>query len=204
MRVNVNLATQKFEVIRLFLRRATIAIGIAAAAFLVLLLFAIWNFKTTSESGKEIKQLEKQIAQLRQERAVAEAIENRPDNRDVTEQKNFWNRQIASRAFSWTQLFNDLQRIMPKRAYLVSVAPELTPDNKVKLKLTIKGERHDDALELQKHMESSERFRLPKIDEERPDAGRPGQPSGIWTFNIETQYIPPAPMNMRVSRKEGM
>lgn len=205
MRVNVNLATQKFEVVRLFLWRATVAISLAAAALIVLLLFAIWNYKTTSESGKEIKELERQIAGLQQQRAMAEAIENRPDNRDVTEQKNFWNRQIAHRAFSWTQLFNDLQRIMPRRAYLVSVSPELTEDNKVKLKLTIKGERHEDALELQKRMETSERFRQPKIEQEQPQKDtRPGQPSTIWTFQIESQYLPPAPLNMRASGKEGL
>jgi FtsZ-interacting cell division protein ZipA len=172
MRVNVNLATQKFEVVRLFLWRATVAISLAAAALVVLLLFALWNYKTTSESGKEIKELE---------------------------------RQIAHRAFSWTQLFNDLQRIMPRRAYLVSVAPELTEDNKVKLKLTIKGERHEDALELQKRMETSERFRQPKIEQEQPQKEtRPGQASTIWTFQIESQYVPPAPLNMRASGKEGL
>jgi hypothetical protein len=53
-------------------------------------------------------------------------------------------------------------------------------------------------------MEASERFRLPEIKEERPETSRPGQPSGNWTFNIETQYIPPAPMNMRAAKREGM
>ncbi len=201
MRVNVNLATQKFEEVRLFLWRATVAIGIAGAMLLVLIVLAFLNYNSSSTAGKKIKDLQNQIAELQQQRAAAEAVANRPENRDVTLQKNFWNRQIARRSFSWTQLFNDLQRIMPKRAYLASVAPELTPDNKLKLTIVIRGERHEDALELQKRMETSEHFSNPVIQEEQPQKDKN---SSLWAFKIETLYVPPAPMNMRASAGEGM
>jgi type IV pilus assembly protein PilN len=202
MRVNVNLATQKFEEVRLFIWRATLAIGVAGAMLLVLIVFALFNYNSNSKAGAKIRAQEKEIAELQQERAAAEAVENRAENRDVTLQKNFWNRQIATRALSWTQLFNELQRIMPKRAYLASVAPELTPDNKLKLKITIRGEKHEDALELQKRMETSERFSRPEIKEEQPQKEKTG--SVLWTFQIETMYVPSAPMSMHAGAREGL
>ena len=89
-----------------------------------------------------------------------------PENHDVTEQKNYWNRQINRRQLSWTQLFNDLQRIMPARAFLSSVHPEITLDNRLKLTLVVMGDTHENGLELQKKMEKSERFRSPQITAE--------------------------------------
>ena len=75
------------------------------------------NHSTSSRSGRQIKELQEKIASLQNERAAAETISNLPENHDVTAQKNYWNKQIARRQLSWTQLFNDLQKIMPTRAY---------------------------------------------------------------------------------------
>src|SRR5207342_1439350 len=120
----------------------------------------------SSESGQRIKQLQAEIDGLQKQRAAAEAISNLPENHDVTEQKNYWNKQINRRQLSWTQLFNDLQRIMPARAFLSSVHPEITLDNRLKLTLMIKGDTHDNGLELVKKMEKSSRFRGAAISSE--------------------------------------
>jgi type IV pilus assembly protein PilN len=147
--------------------------------------------------------LQQSIATLQRERAEAEAISNRPENHDVTTQKNFWNKQIARRALSWTQLFNDLQRIMPARAYVSSVHPEITPDNRLKLSLEILGDKHDNALELVQKMEKSERFRGPKINS---DTSTKDQKTGttIYKLDIETYYTPTVPSQQRSTTREGL
>jgi Tfp pilus assembly protein PilN len=137
---------------------------------------------------------------LENERSAAEAVENRPENRDVTQQKNYWNTEIARRSFSWTQLFNDLQRIMPGRAYVLSVKPEITQDNRVKLMLVIAAERYDNAIDLVKRMESSPRFKEAKIIEQNAAKDRTG--SSI-RLNIETFYTP-AGISTRTASGESM
>ena len=137
MRLNINLASQKYEDVRQFYVRWSVGIALSALLMLVLIGLAWRNFSTSSKSGQRIKQLQAEIADLQKQRAAAEAISNRPENHDVTEQKNYWNRQINRRQLSWTQLFNDLQRIMPARAFLSSVHPEVTLDNRLKLTLVV-------------------------------------------------------------------
>ena len=102
------------------------------------------------------------------ERAAAETVTNLPENHEITAQKNYWNRQINRRQLSWTQLFNDLQRIMPARAFLSSVHPEITQDNRLKLTLVIKGDTHGNGLELVQKMEKSARFRGTAISMLKP------------------------------------
>jgi hypothetical protein len=203
MRLNINLASQKFEDVRSFVARATAASAVLAVTAILLAAVAWLNYSSNKSSSARVRDLEQKIARLQEQRAAAEAVENRPENRDVTEQKNFWNKQIARRAFSWTQLFNDLQRIMPARAYVISVSPELTPENRVKLKLTIGGERHDNALELVKKMETSVRFRDPKIDNESVQKESRQGAGQIYKFEIETFYRPAGGTQVRGAR-EGL
>jgi Tfp pilus assembly protein PilN len=189
MRLNINLASRKYEEVRQFYVRWGIALAALTVLALLLATLAGLSYRRSAKSGQDIKQLQQKIAALEKERDRLVAVENQPANRDVTEQKKFWNSQIKRREFSWTQLFNDLQRIMPGRAHLVSVQPELTPDNRLKLKLIIEGESRANARELQERMENSERFRSPEIVSESADnkEAKPGVPSAV-KFEIQTEY----------------
>ncbi len=199
MRLNINLATQKYEDVRQFYVRWSAAIGISALLMLVLIGFAWRNFNKSSQSGQRIKQLQAEIADLQKKRAAAEAISILPENHDVNEQKNYWNRQINRRQLSWTQLFNDLQRIMPARAFLSSVHPEVTTDNRLKLTLIVMGDTHENGLELQKKMEKSERFRNPQITAEAMQKQQKTE-AQLYKFDIVTYYSPaatPAPRDQQ-------
>lgn len=190
MRLNINLASQKYETVRTFVSRATVAVVVMAILTVILPFLAWLNYSSSKSSGAQIRQLQQQIAALQQQKAEAIIVENRPENRDVTDQKNFWNREIARKTFSWTQLFNDLQKIMPGRAYVISVSPELTPDNQLKLTLSIGGEQYGDVSALLKRMEDSRRFKNPVLVSEtvQKDA-KPGMPP-LHKFQIETFYTP--------------
>jgi hypothetical protein len=202
MRLNINLATQKYEDVRQFYVRWSAAIGISALLMLVLIGFAWRNFHNSSQSGQRIKQLQAEIADLQKKRAAAEAISNLPENHDVTEQKNYWNHQINRRQLSWTQLFNDLQRIMPARAFLSSVHPEVTLDNRLKLTLIVMGDTHENGLELQKKMEKSERFRSPQITAETLQK-QPKTEAQLYKFDIVTYYSPAVTPPARTGNREG-
>lgn len=202
MRLNINLASQKYEDVRQFYVRWSVAIGLSALLMLVLIGLAWRNFSNSSESGQRIKQLQAEIDGLQKQRAAAEAISNLPENHDVTEQKNYWNRQINRRQLSWTQLFNDLQRIMPARAFLSSVHPEVTLDNRLKLTLVVMGDTHENGLELQKKMEKSERFRSPQITAETMQKQAKTE-AQLFKFDIVTYYSPAATPAARTSNREG-
>jgi len=204
MRVNLNLASQKYEDVRRFLSIARMSIA-GLSMLLLFLAFLTWiNYNDTKSSSARISDLKQRIAALQAKRSAAEAFENRPENKDVNQQKNFWNAEIEKKRFSWTQILNDLQKIMPGRAYVSSVAPVLGPDNVFKVKLSIVGEKYENALDLVKKMENSERFHNPKIIAERQVKDKQSGAIQQFEIEIETAYIPSNPMVVLRSAKGGM
>jgi hypothetical protein len=192
MRVNVNLASQKYEDVRQFYVRWGAVIAVLAILAVLLTTLSYLKYSRSTASARETKDLQQKIAELEKQRDQLAAVENRPENLDVTQRKKFWNTQIARRSFSWTQLLNDMQRIMPRRAFLDSVQPELTPDNRFKLKLTVTGEKSEDPRELMVRMEDSTRFHATRQMSETPEKERPGTPP-TYRFEIETFYTPTGP-----------
>lgn len=207
MRLNINLASRKYEEVRRFFVRWRATLAVLAALTVLLAALAVLSHSRAAQAGREINDMKQKVTALQKRRDELIAYENRPENREVTLQKQFWNAQLARRNLSWTQLFNDLQKIMPDRAYLNSVQPELTKDNRLKLKIVIAGEKRDDARELQKRMEDSARFHAPHIDTETQQKGEKGAPP-IWKFEIGTEYTPaspsPQPRSPQDRRSQGV
>jgi len=189
MRLNINLASQKYEDVRRFFLRWGVTLAVLSGLTILLATLAFFSHARAAKSNREINELQQRVEALQKQRDQLRDFENRPENLDVTQQKKFWNAQIARRNLSWTQLFNDLQRIMPDRAFLNSVQPELTRDNRLMLKLVIAGEKREDARELQKRMEDSAHFHAPHIDAETLQKGEKSGPP-IWKFEIGTEYAP--------------
>jgi hypothetical protein len=213
MRLNINLATQKYEDAGAFYVRWGTFVG--AALLLTLVLgWAAWSSHTHSiQSQKRIAELQQKIAELDRQKDRTEAVLNRSDNHDVREQSHFWNSRISQRSFSWTLLFSELEKIMPRRAFLVAVQPETESDRKLpgpdvdqrlKLKLSIDGEKYDDAIELVKNMEGSQRFHVIDIETEVFKTATKGSPATVQ-FRIETYYMPPSlPRQSAPAQKEGL
>ncbi|HLJ28073.1 MAG TPA: hypothetical protein VKY85_15285 [Candidatus Angelobacter sp.] len=194
MRINVNLASQKYRDAREFYVRWVAGLGLALAITLGLSLLGWYNYKSTADDSRRIRELRDKIAKVEDERKQAEAVLNRPENQDVRDQSQFWNDVIDQKSFSWTQLFSDLEKIMPARAYVTNAQPAITLEKRLQLHLVFVGEKHDDAIELLSKMERSERFRSPEIKaEEVHTAGLgPGSPSFVQ-FEIQTYYTPASP-----------
>lgn len=207
MRLNINLASVKYEDVRQFFIRWGLAVAALAILALALAGLAYLKYSRSTASARQTRDLQEKIAALEKQRQQAVAFENRPENLDVTRQKKFWNTEIAKRSLSWTQLLNDMQKIMPRRAFLDSVQPELTPDSRLKLKLTIAGEKKENARELVEKMENSTRFRSPRIVSESVEKERKPGSVPHYKFEIETYYAPagsaPLPTPAPVQRGQG-
>ena len=206
MRININLASRKYEEVRQFFFRWGVTLAVLAGMTVLLATLAFFSHSRAVKSLGAMKEMQQKVTALQKQRDRLIDFEKRPENLDINQQRKFWNVQIAKRNLSWTRLLNDLQRIMPDRAYLSSVQPELTRDNRLKLRLVIVGEKREDARELEKRMEDSVHFHAPHIDAETRQKEERSR-TDIWKFEIETEYAPatatPQPQSPHDQQAQG-
>lgn len=136
------------------------------------------------------KQYEQQIAARDKEIADAKALMDLPQNRSIRDRSQFLNDLFYRKAFSWTQVFEDLEQVMPPRVHVVSITPDLASDNELVIKLVVAGDSHDRALELVRKMEDSQRFRQTQIITETAEAGNGNNAGDTVKFDISALYLP--------------
>jgi len=184
MRLDINLASHPYEDVRDFLMRWGTATGALALFTLVLLGTAIASWWGARDVRQEMARDLNQMQELDRDKATAEALLSRPQNRETLERSRFLNGLITRKAFSWTQLFMDLEKIMPPRVRVVSLQPEAA-DSQMSVRLLVEGDSRERALDLLRRMEESERFRLARVKSER---GK--EDSGIIQLEIVAYYAP--------------
>jgi type IV pilus assembly protein PilN len=191
MRIDINLASQPYEDARRFWTNWGTALGLLGFATLLLVFVAGTRLINANHERKEITDMESVIAKFDAEKAQAEATLNRPQNRLTRDRSQFLNELFARKAFSWTRLFEDLERVMPAHLHVVSINPDLSKDNDLEIKLVVGGDTREQALDLVRKMEGSKRFKGTQIDSERTkEEGGGNGPGDRVTFDIRASYVP--------------
>jgi len=195
MRLDINLATHRYEDAQQFWIRWGTGLGLLVIGTIALLILTISGWNNARQDRTKIAELQSKIAERDKERADAEALLNRPENRSMRDKSQYLNELIARKAFSWTKAFEDLERVMPPRIHLVSIRPELNDDNQLAIKMLVAGDSSDRAIELVRRMEDSRHFQETRIE----TYGAASQQAGGDTvqFAINALYVPapdqPAP-----------
>jgi type IV pilus assembly protein PilN len=191
MRVDINLATQPYQDARRFWLRwggALVALGLLT---LILVYSALTGWVSARKDRDLIRQREAQIADRDREKTQAEALLNRPENRSTRDRSQFLNELFQRKSFSWTKVFEDLERVMPPKLHVVSIRPEMGADAGLNIKLVVAGESRERALELVRKMEASQRFQQTRIDQETSEVRQ--TPGDNVQFDISAVYIPEVP-----------
>jgi type IV pilus assembly protein PilN len=187
MRLDINLATQPYEDARQFWMRWGSAVGAAGLLTLVLLTLTVTGWMNARRDHAAIAEKRAMIAERDRVRANAEEFLNRPENRSTRDESQFLNDLIERKAFSWTRVLENLEKVMPPRVHLMSISPELDEDNQLGLKMTVAGDSRDRAIELARRMEESRRFAQTNIISERSTQSTNGDTE---QFDIVALYIP--------------
>ncbi len=190
MRIDINLASLPYEDARQFWKRWGTALGILGLLTLVLLVLDITGFVDAHRDRVAMGQKRALIADRDRLRAEADRILNRPENRTTRDQSRYLNELIERKAFSWTRVLENLEKVMPPRVHLVSISPQLDEDNELALKMTVAGDSRDRAIELSKRMEESRRFVQTAIIRETHVESQTGDTEQIEMAAI---YIPEPP-----------
>jgi len=188
MRLDINLASQPYEDARQFWIRWGTAVGAVGLLTLVLLAADITGWVNARRDRAAIAEKRALIAERDQLRANAERILNLPQNRSTRDQSQFLNDLIERKAFSWTRVLENLEKVMPPRVHLIAINPQLDEDNQLGLKMTVAGDSRDRAIELARRMEESRRFSQTNIISERTE--KQSNSSDTEQFDIVAFYIP--------------
>ena len=127
-----------------------------------------------------------------------EGILNLPQNRVTRDESQFLNELIERKAFSWTRVLENLEKVMPPRVHLMSISPQLDDDNQLGLKMTVAGDSRDRALELARRMEDSRRFSQTRVEAGHSEQSATGDTE---RFDIVALYIPEPPTGEAAGEK---
>jgi len=187
MRLDINLASQPYEDARQFWVRWGTAIGAAGLLTLVLLTLDVTGWVNARRDRAAIAQKRAMIADRDRLRANAEEFLNRQENRNTRDMSQFLNELIERKAFSWTRVFEDLERVMPTSLHVVSLKPELGDQNQLELEMKVAGDNRAAAIELVHRMEGSTHFQGAQLVQE----GSSDNGTGVAAV-IVAVYVPDA------------
>ena len=185
MRLDLNLATQPYEDVREFLIKWGSAVGFALVASIVLVVMAVSGWRHSRDVDRDMASKRQDIARLKDDEKRAQALLNLPQNSGTRAQAALLNALFARKAFSWTQAFADFEKLMPARVRVVSIQPQLDPDNQLTIGLVVAADSRDKAIELLKNLEDSKHFQDARLLSESTD------PEGKGTrFQLSAVYVP--------------
>jgi len=190
MRLDINLATHRYEDAGQFWLRWSAGLGILAIATLALVAITVSGLYDARIDHKKIAELQAKIAERDHERASAEAMLNRSENRSMRDKSQYLNELIARKAFSWTKAFEDLEKVMPPRLHVVSIAPELNEDNQLAIKMVVAGDSSERAIELARRMEGSQHFRDTRIESQTTNTQGQAKEGDVVQTTINALYVP--------------
>src|SRR5438270_7156456 len=187
MRFDINLASSRYQDARSFYMRFGSGLGAVVLLTLILLGVAWHEWSSTRTVAGKISEVHHATAELERRKAEAQHILNLPENRGTRDGSQFVNQLIAQKSFSWTQVFAQLEQVMPNQIHVVSISPELNSGDQLSMKLVLAGESLDKAIQLLHNLEKSPNFRDPQILAQQADRATNGDNIDV---QVSALYVP--------------
>lgn len=157
MRVLLNLATKPLETHRRFLVVAGLVGCVAGVLFLSLGWHVYRIRKADAELRARTEQTRLETARLDRDRKDLELFFSQPVNSKLSDRAAFLNTVIDARSFNWTQMFLNLERVLPGGVRVVSIEPKQAK-GRVEVKLTVGAASDEAKLKFLRALEESGMF----------------------------------------------
>ncbi len=184
MIARLNLASHPF-------RNRTLPWTTAVAVSLVSLLLIVYVLTETARSREQADRAERNVAQMRAERQAIEtkAAEVRQEiPRDQLEVLEAAHALVDRKAFSWSQLFADLEAVMPEsvRVQRISVSDvaERGSEMRAELEVVVVGKSPESVTNMMAEMSRSGTFTVVPVSENFKAGGRGGEGGYEWSLRV--------------------
>jgi type IV pilus assembly protein PilN len=125
MQVRLNIATKPLESHRRFL----VGAGLLAVLGGIIFLALGWHVYSTLRAQEALRHKEEEnnnrAALLQRRRKELDDFFAKTENARLKERASFVNGIIDERSFDWTQMFMDLEKLVPVGVHVVSIQPQL-------------------------------------------------------------------------------
>lgn len=181
--LHLNLASRPWQNTRPF----WITVGVTVAVIVILLVNnvqAAWRYYVeTEETRSAISEVQMKTTSERQAaRQLQEQIATL-DRSDLMRRVDFVNRQIVERAFSWSQLLDHLERVLPDDVRLKSLRPKIEEQGPILLSMNCVAKDQDAYVETIRQMSADPNFENPYPLSEVSDGGE-------VIFTLQVTYRP--------------
>lgn len=185
MEVRLNLATKPLESHRRFLAGAGLSAFVASIVFLAL----GWHVYSFRKAATEVRArrgfLNDEFAKYDAQRRDLERYFKQKNIADIHDRAAFINGIIAVRSFNWTQMFMDLERILPGGVRIISIEPKQVSGH-VEVNLTFGAANDDVKLKFVRALESSKQFSEVEIHSDVQPTGTPANDQRV--VQLSTYY----------------
>jgi type IV pilus assembly protein PilN len=157
MQVRLNIATKPLESHRRFLAGAGLLAVLGGIIFLAL----GWHVYSTLRAQEALRRKEQEnnnrAALLQRRRKELDDFFARTENARLKERAAFVNGIIDERSFDWTQMFMDLEKLVPVGVHVVSIQPQLEKGHMF-VRLTVDATSDESKIKFLHAMENSPAF----------------------------------------------
>jgi len=158
MRIRLNVATKALETHRRFLAGAGLIAVVAGLIFLGLGWHVYSVRKVDAELRARAENNRREMAKLLEQRGVLDRYFAQKDIAELHDRAAFINGILDARSFNWTQMFMDLERVLPGGVHVLSIEPKQTK-GRLELKLSVGASSDETKLNFLRALEGSKDFR---------------------------------------------
>ncbi|MBI2815661.1 MAG: hypothetical protein HYX72_01855 [Acidobacteria bacterium] len=172
MRVPINLASQPYENLRPMYLAAVAGVLLVIALSLTVAWKSQQNRNDTRTLAEQSEQLDRDMVKLRNEEQELITWLGRPEVQEIRDHSAFLNSLIVRKSLSWTQIFMDLEKILPHKVQVAAIRPSPNREAQAQLNLTVSSPAVAPLIEFLKNLEDSAQFGTPVVDSQRFPAER--------------------------------
>ena len=181
--IHLNLASRPYEDKRFFVATVVGAsIVVAALLFVNADTYLRYRVETRTTRGR----IASLVAQTEQENRRNEVVTQQLKQIDLvslSKQTAFINAQLAERSFSWSELLDDVEKVLADDVRVLTIVPTFRPDGIIHLELQLEAKTSEGLVEMINRFNRNPRFSNPFPTVE-------SNQSGIYRISLGVDYKP--------------
>lgn len=182
--LHLNLASQPYRDYRP-VYAVVVVMSLLIAVLMLNNIDTYYRYKTETKTTRTtIATLE---TQAEQERTRAAAADNQLRSFDLTalgNETHFINAQLAERAFSWSELLDRLEDVLPRDVRITNISPAFQPNGLVHLEMTFDAKAPDGMLAVITNLQKNRQFVNPFPHNETQSE------KGGYSFTVGVDFKP--------------